>query len=242
MLKLSVKDLNPFLTCTLCNGYFREAHTIPECMHRFCKTCIMRHFAEKNLRGTISCPTCNLKLGTFTSNKIIYDRNLQSIIDEILPQFAADEKLAEQNYYIEKGLKRKYEEEVAANESKARAESGKATRDADLENEEVTIKLVPVINKDTTVEILSALKKPTFRSDLKIKVSKVQRFIHKRLSEDLTSKVTQEDIEVLCGDRELEKDQDLTVILNYVTESNPSIVTTNGVESKVYLLNYRLKQ
>jgi hypothetical protein len=28
-----VAELNPFLSCTLCNGYFRDAHTTVECLH-----------------------------------------------------------------------------------------------------------------------------------------------------------------------------------------------------------------
>ncbi|CCI44700.1 unnamed protein product [Albugo candida] len=27
------KDINSHFICTLCNGYFRDAHTIKECLH-----------------------------------------------------------------------------------------------------------------------------------------------------------------------------------------------------------------
>ena len=30
---IRVADLNPYLTCVLCNGYFRDAHTATECLH-----------------------------------------------------------------------------------------------------------------------------------------------------------------------------------------------------------------
>jgi hypothetical protein len=30
---VTVRDLNPYLTCKLCNGYFRDAHTTTECLH-----------------------------------------------------------------------------------------------------------------------------------------------------------------------------------------------------------------
>ncbi|KAJ8317341.1 hypothetical protein KUTeg_005245 [Tegillarca granosa] len=51
---LNICDLNAYITCALCGGYLYEASTITECMHTFCKTCLVRH-AEKNL----TCPTCD---------------------------------------------------------------------------------------------------------------------------------------------------------------------------------------
>ena len=32
-LKITVADLNKHFTCSICNGYFRDAHTISECLH-----------------------------------------------------------------------------------------------------------------------------------------------------------------------------------------------------------------
>ncbi len=31
--ELRVANMNPFLTCTVCGGYFRDAHTTVECLH-----------------------------------------------------------------------------------------------------------------------------------------------------------------------------------------------------------------
>ena len=45
--------LNPHLVCTLCMGYFNDACTIIECLHTFCRACIMRHFKESQQ----ACPT-----------------------------------------------------------------------------------------------------------------------------------------------------------------------------------------
>lgn len=38
-LKITVADLNKHFTCSICHGYFRDAHTISECLHT-CK-CII---------------------------------------------------------------------------------------------------------------------------------------------------------------------------------------------------------
>jgi len=37
MRSLPVEELNKYLVCPICNGYFREAHTITECLHT-CKS------------------------------------------------------------------------------------------------------------------------------------------------------------------------------------------------------------
>lgn len=35
--RLMVKEINPFITCTLCDGYFFDATTLVECLHT-CKS------------------------------------------------------------------------------------------------------------------------------------------------------------------------------------------------------------
>ncbi|CAM9855348.1 unnamed protein product, partial [Chrysoparadoxa australica] len=41
-----MRDLNPFLTCSLCKGYLRDPHTVTECVHTFCKSCIFAKVHE----------------------------------------------------------------------------------------------------------------------------------------------------------------------------------------------------
>jgi hypothetical protein len=40
----------------MCTGYFRDAHTINECLCSFCKACIYRYFLENPKQA--SCPKC----------------------------------------------------------------------------------------------------------------------------------------------------------------------------------------
>ena len=73
--------LNPHLVCTLCNGYYRDACTIIECLHSFCRGCITRHLAETE---SSTCPTCETPLrGTHQQDMLRADRTLQSIVDKI---------------------------------------------------------------------------------------------------------------------------------------------------------------
>jgi len=68
--------------CTLCMGYFNDACTIIECLHTFCRVCIMRHFRDSSM-----CPQCEAELGTNPKDLVRTDRTLQSIVDKVFPPF-----------------------------------------------------------------------------------------------------------------------------------------------------------
>ena len=69
--KIKKKDLHPFLKCPLCDGFFRDAHTINECLDTFCKSCIYKYFYEDVNRE--NCPKCNIHLGGRPLETIISD-------------------------------------------------------------------------------------------------------------------------------------------------------------------------
>ena len=71
--------VSPHLTCSLCNKLFTDAHTIRECLHTFCKTCVDSHIDEFR-----NCPECGIKVRTGAADAPIRsDRALQSLVDKI---------------------------------------------------------------------------------------------------------------------------------------------------------------
>ncbi|XP_061645055.1 polycomb group RING finger protein 5-B isoform X4 [Phyllopteryx taeniolatus] len=52
-----VRDFNHFITCYLCGGYLIKPVTVTECLHTFCKSCIVQHFEESN-----DCPKCGIQV------------------------------------------------------------------------------------------------------------------------------------------------------------------------------------
>lgn len=50
-------DLNDYITCKICKGYLIDAVTVSECLHSFCKTCLVLHFTDKHSKA---CPKCDL--------------------------------------------------------------------------------------------------------------------------------------------------------------------------------------
>ena len=90
--EVSVRELNECLGCKLCGGYFRDAHTISECLHTFCKVCLFKEF-DRTPKLQYNCPTCHVALGPLPWQKVIFDRTLQGIVDKIFPQFAEQDRI-----------------------------------------------------------------------------------------------------------------------------------------------------
>ena len=48
-----LRSLNEMITCKICQGYLVDATTVTECLHTFCKSCIVKHLEDSNV-----CPEC----------------------------------------------------------------------------------------------------------------------------------------------------------------------------------------
>ncbi|CAN6209500.1 unnamed protein product [Urochloa humidicola] len=64
------------LTCGLCGGILRDATTVSECLHSFCRKCIMKKFEDED---TTFCPTCSTDLGCDPLEKLRADHSLLCI-------------------------------------------------------------------------------------------------------------------------------------------------------------------
>jgi hypothetical protein len=81
--------MNEHLTCALCMGYFRDATTVTECLHTFCKDCIIGHFRSLAAQGfSPSCPVCEI-CDVGLASKLKSDKILQTLVDKVFPEFAA---------------------------------------------------------------------------------------------------------------------------------------------------------
>eukprot|EP00940_MAST-03C_sp_MAST-3C-sp2_P001693 g1693.t1 len=100
---VNVDDIKMHLTCRICKGYFRDAHTIVECLHTFCKSCILLHFK----RGGKSCPHCNRSLELNPETMVRFDRSIQCLVDKIFPELQSQDSEREGKFYASRGIKRK---------------------------------------------------------------------------------------------------------------------------------------
>lgn len=92
-----LSDLNEHLICKLCKGYFVDATTIVECLHTFCRSCIVKY-----LETTKYCPVCDVQV--HKSKPLLSlrpDRIIQDIVYKLVPRLYQNE-LRRRKEYIKK--------------------------------------------------------------------------------------------------------------------------------------------
>ncbi|TVU46065.1 hypothetical protein EJB05_05583 [Eragrostis curvula] len=70
------------LTCPLCNRLLRDATTISECLHTFCRKCIYEKFNDEEVE---CCPVCKRNLGCTPVEKLRADHSLQDVRSKLFP-------------------------------------------------------------------------------------------------------------------------------------------------------------
>jgi len=95
-------DLAPFLNCNICKGVLVSATTITNCLHSFCKSCLVKQMLNKE-RALYHCPTCGSSIGGFKG--IREDCQLQQIVNKVVPKLenleAGRRKAFYEGYYKE---------------------------------------------------------------------------------------------------------------------------------------------
>lgn len=93
--KIKLADLNSLLTCILCGGYYIDATTIIECLHSFCRTCIVKY-----LHTNKYCPTCDVQVHkTKPLDNIRSDQTLQDIVYKLVPGLFKNEMKRRRDFY-----------------------------------------------------------------------------------------------------------------------------------------------
>ncbi|XP_054267228.1 polycomb group protein Psc-like [Macrosteles quadrilineatus] len=92
---VKVTDLNPHLLCVLCGGYYVDATTIIECLHSFCKSCIVRYLETNKY-----CPICDVQVHKSKPLlNIRSDRKLQAIVYKLVPGLLQRELNCRKEFY-----------------------------------------------------------------------------------------------------------------------------------------------
>ncbi|XP_009579520.1 PREDICTED: polycomb group RING finger protein 2, partial [Fulmarus glacialis] len=90
--RIKITELNPHLMCALCGGYFIDATTIVECLHSFCKTCIVRYLETNKY--------CPMSVGTWGALQVEgSDKTLQDIVYKLVPGLFKDEMKRRRDFY-----------------------------------------------------------------------------------------------------------------------------------------------
>ncbi|XP_033761910.1 polycomb complex protein BMI-1-A-like [Pecten maximus] len=93
--RIKITELNPHLICVLCGGYYIEAATIIECLHSFCRTCIVRY-----LESSKYCPICDVMVHkTKPLQNVKSDKTLQDLVYKLVPGLYKSEMKRRRDLY-----------------------------------------------------------------------------------------------------------------------------------------------
>ncbi|KAM3326108.1 E3 ubiquitin protein ligase DRIP2 [Capsicum chacoense] len=82
VVKVKRRTIAACMTCPICHKLFRDATTISECLHTFCRKCIYKKLSGEE---TECCPICNIDLGCVPLEKLRPDHNLQDVRAKVFP-------------------------------------------------------------------------------------------------------------------------------------------------------------
>ncbi|KAH7729590.1 Locus-specific chromosome binding protein [Aphelenchoides avenae] len=123
---LLLRTLNPYITCPICNGYFVDATTVLDCLHTFCKSCLLKHFEDSNV-----CPKCNFLIHqSHPSHYVAFDRTMQDIVYKLVPGMQAEEERRRLDFA------RKHREQNGDNDCEMQDETEPATTSQEVASKE----------------------------------------------------------------------------------------------------------
>lgn len=200
--RVSISSLNPHISCYICRGYLIDATAITECLHTFCKSCIVKHL---ELEEGNNCPQCDVVI--HRSNPLLGirpDRTMQDIVYKLVPELQNCEELREKEFCKSKGIPYPKLPGVAIRNDQAE-ECQQKTIDA-ISEDRVTIQL------ETKTNELGPLTRKFICCSSRTTITHVKKLVAKKLFSDLDKYWS---VDILCNDEILGKDHTLKFI--YVT-------------------------
>lgn len=213
-IRFELKVANPHITCELCAGYLINATTIIECLHTFCKSCIVKHFEEKSH----DCPTCNKTVHeTNPYETLRQDRTIQAIVFKIVKSLQSDERKREEEFNAKRGIKRSSSGDKAGISDAANNPVKKRVRreNASSQDDQISFVLEKIADKDAMVpEVVEEenanvkrLEKPYIRTSAKATILHLKKFLMKKLKLQRP-----DDVDILCNDEVMGKEYTLEFI------------------------------
>lgn len=201
--RIKLKTLNTHITCEICSGYFIDATTVTECLHTFCKSCLVKHLEENN-----TCPTCeNVIHQSHPLQYISFDRTMQDIVYKLVPKLMENEMQREREFYRSRNLPCPKDMPQQQQDSDDKAnELAHQEADYHRQDEQVNVCLECISNS------LRHLKRRFIRCSSQATITHLKKFLAKKV---LNGIERYKDIDILCNDELLGKDHTLKFV--YVT-------------------------
>ncbi|KAM6036370.1 polycomb group RING finger protein 3 isoform 1-T1 [Theristicus caerulescens] len=234
--KIKLWDINAHITCRLCNGYLIDATTVTECLHTFCRSCLVKYLEENN-----TCPTCRIVIHQSHPLQYIgHDRTMQDIVYKLVPGLQEAEMKKQREFYHKLGMEvpgdikgetcstkqhldshRNGETKTDENSNKETSEE-KQEEDNDYHRSDEQVSICLECNSSK----LRGLKRKWIRCSAQATVLHLKKFIAKKLNLSSFN-----ELDILCNEEILGKDHTLKFV----------VVTRWRFKKAPLLLHYRPK-
>uniref|UniRef100_A0A6G1S3Q7 Polycomb group RING finger protein 3 n=2 Tax=Aceria tosichella TaxID=561515 RepID=A0A6G1S3Q7_9ACAR len=206
--KVKLSDLKEHISCFLCKGYLIEATTIIECLHTFCKNCIVKYLSDSNN----TCPKCdNVIHQSHPLQYISFDRTMQDIVYKLVPNLERP-KDSDSNNNIGGSI---HSSDIKAKDggnklkpidTNGQQKQNKASTPHDFhrEDEQINLYVIPHSSCD-----LKPLKNKYIRLSSLATVTLLKKYIATKLFNDPER---YKELDLLCNDNLLGKDHNFKFI------------------------------
>ncbi|XP_029458528.1 polycomb group RING finger protein 3 isoform X2 [Rhinatrema bivittatum] len=216
--KIKLWDINAHITCRLCSGYLIDATTVTECLHTFCRSCLVKYLEENN-----TCPTCRIVIHQSHPLQYIgHDRTMQDIVYKLVPGLQEAEMRKQREFYHKLGMEvpgeikgetyitKQHTDAHRNGDTKADDNANKETTEEKQEDdhdyhrsdEQVSICLECNSSK------LRGLKRKWIRCSAQATVLHLKKFIAKKLNLSSFN-----ELDILCNEEILGKDHTLKFVV-----------------------------
>ncbi|XP_071073883.1 polycomb group RING finger protein 3 isoform X6 [Dasypus novemcinctus] len=216
--KIKLWDINAHITCRLCSGYLIDATTVTECLHTFCRSCLVKYLEENN-----TCPTCRIVIHQSHPLQYIgHDRTMQDIVYKLVPGLQEAEMRKQREFYHKLGMEvpgdvkgepcsakqhldshRNGETKADDSSNKGAAEE-KQDEDGDYHRSDEQVSICLECNSSK----LRGLKRKWIRCSAQATVLHLKKFIAKKLNLSSFN-----ELDILCNEEILGKDHTLKFVV-----------------------------
>ncbi|KYO35010.1 polycomb group RING finger protein 3 isoform X3 [Alligator mississippiensis] len=216
--KIKLWDINAHITCRLCNGYLIDATTVTECLHTFCRSCLVKYLEENN-----TCPTCRIVIHQSHPLQYIgHDRTMQDIVYKLVPGLQEAEMKKQREFYHKLGMEvpgdikgetcsakqhldsHRNGETKTDESSNKEASEEKQEEDNDYHRSDEQVSICLECNSSK----LRGLKRKWIRCSAQATVLHLKKFIAKKLNLSSFN-----ELDILCNEEILGKDHTLKFVV-----------------------------
>lgn len=206
--KVKLRELNEHITCFICSGYLIDATSIIECLHTFCKSCIVKHLED----GDNCCPKCGLLIHqSYPKQYISFDRTMQDIVDKLVPNLIQEEYKRKKRFFSMHGIQYMADQSCLKPKCIPSIQQN-SNQNLHLNDEQVMIWLCRGDN------VLQKIEKPYLECSVNATIKILKKFIAMKLG---LGKEKHIELDLLCNKEILGRDHTLKFVLVTRWRSKP---------------------